>query len=315
MLKKIANKIFSFFYALPFGLKGADNEIMGNKDKHDGSNIVITQKQSQDSVYQDLVRGELTQQVEELRYSTMLVSDKSQEYSYIGNGLAVKNLGKDVIKSFYMDNKIICEGVLHELNRVGEYSKDNYTLNITYSYYPQFKFEKICNYFKLDLTESTITLFFIRDTKNPERQMFINTLLNPNKNRTLMGKIERITFFTYKASGCKDGYKFVLDDLNFDSYSEKEKDVYTITFSFKHHLIDNIIDKFYSSSQDKKYKTKASKENNFGGNKNIIEKKFCIKCGKELDATNVAKLMGHSICNECFKEIKKLEEEIEESDD
>lgn len=315
MLKKIANKIFSFFYALPFGLKGADNEIMGNKDKHDGSNIVITQKQSQDSVYQDLIKGELTQQVEELRYSTMLVSDKSQEYSYIGNGLAVKNLGKDVIKSFYMDNKVICEGVLHELNRVGEYGKDNYTLNITYSYYPQFKFEKFCNYFKLDLTESTITLFFIRDTKNPERQMFINTLLNPSKNKILMGKIESITFFTYKASGCKDGYKFVLEDLNFDSYSEKEKDVYTITFSFKHHLIDNVIDKFYSSSQDKKYKTKASKENNFGGSNNIIEKKFCIKCGKELDATNVAKLMGHPICDECLKEIKKLEEEIEESDD
>ena len=59
-MKKILNKIKNLFYALPFGLKAANEEILGGGDPTQEGHE-ITQQMQNKSVYQDLINGEVTQ--------------------------------------------------------------------------------------------------------------------------------------------------------------------------------------------------------------------------------------------------------------
>ena len=57
----------------------------------DGSNgIVMEDKIEQNSLLNSLLRGEVTQEVEELRYETYKAEEESNNYKYIGNGVAMK---------------------------------------------------------------------------------------------------------------------------------------------------------------------------------------------------------------------------------
>ena len=86
----LKNKLLNILYSLPFGLKGADSEIFGTSKKtSDGT--TISQEVSDERVGKHLLKGEVTQPVEELRYRTYKVSNESKNYNVVGNGVAVKN--------------------------------------------------------------------------------------------------------------------------------------------------------------------------------------------------------------------------------
>ena len=119
-MNRIIEKIKSIFYSLPFGLKAADTEIMGSSISGDGNDTVINQQVNDNRVAKHLLKGEITQEVEELRYRTSKVERETDKYEYIGNGMAVKKEEKnsnDIIK-FSQENKLICDDVLTELKRV-----------------------------------------------------------------------------------------------------------------------------------------------------------------------------------------------------
>ena len=73
-MKKIKRCILRLLRALPFGLQGAEREIMGSSNTgEDGT--VITQEVSDERVSKHLLKGEVTQEVEELRYRTYKVAN------------------------------------------------------------------------------------------------------------------------------------------------------------------------------------------------------------------------------------------------
>jgi hypothetical protein len=123
-MNKIKNFFKTLWYGLPFGLKGADTEIMGSKSL-DGDGVTIGQEVSDERVAKHLLKGEVTQEVEELRYRTYKVSEEADKYKYLGNGIAIKQEEKQVnnIKTKYrftQENENICESVLQSLNQVGK---------------------------------------------------------------------------------------------------------------------------------------------------------------------------------------------------
>ena len=85
----LKNKLLNILYSLPFGLKGADSEIFGSKTNSENG-TEISQEVSDERLGRHLLKGEVTQSVEELRYKTYKVANESENYKYLGNGVAVK---------------------------------------------------------------------------------------------------------------------------------------------------------------------------------------------------------------------------------
>ena len=71
------------------GLRVADN-LLTSQNKEDGDGTNIEQKKEVQNVYADLLRGEVTQEVRELRHEMYYAERLSHEYTYGGNGRVVK---------------------------------------------------------------------------------------------------------------------------------------------------------------------------------------------------------------------------------
>jgi hypothetical protein len=90
-MKNLLKKIKLFFISLAWGMRGADKIISASNKENDGGEIAgIEQQKESESVYADLLRGEVTQQVKELRHEMYYSERKSHEYEYAGGGNAVK---------------------------------------------------------------------------------------------------------------------------------------------------------------------------------------------------------------------------------
>lgn len=83
--------VVAFFHSLAWGLKSADDIVSKSNKESDGSDGEgIVQRKESHSVYDDLLRGEVTQEVKELRHEMYYAERKSHEYEYKGNGTVVK---------------------------------------------------------------------------------------------------------------------------------------------------------------------------------------------------------------------------------
>lgn len=89
LLKTIWFNISLFFHYLMQGLRSADS-LMTSQNKEDGDGSTIEQKKEVQNVYADLLRGEVTQEVRELRHEMYYAERLSHEYTYGGNGRVVK---------------------------------------------------------------------------------------------------------------------------------------------------------------------------------------------------------------------------------
>lgn len=78
----LINFIKRFFYAIPFGIKGADNVIISQNSSNQTDNIGVVQVLQENRLSKDLLKGEVTQQVEELRYKDYKVYNESKKYKY-----------------------------------------------------------------------------------------------------------------------------------------------------------------------------------------------------------------------------------------
>lgn len=88
-LKNIWFNIRLFMNYLMQGLRAADN-LLTSQNKEDGDGTNIEQKKEVQNVYADLLRGEVTQEVRELRHEMYYAERLSHEYTYGGNGRVVK---------------------------------------------------------------------------------------------------------------------------------------------------------------------------------------------------------------------------------
>lgn len=303
MLKKIKKTLYNFLYSLPFGLKGADIEIFGQKDSSNGSNITIQQQINEKKLSDALLQGEVTQEVEELRYRTYKVAKESENYNYLGEGIAIKEKKVNQPQEFYVKNHIICESVGHELNRVGDYSVDRYLLKVKYSDIPRFKLEKYCQNIKVNLKNKKISLYFEKNTDEPEIRMFLNEMESITKGK----KSELISYpieFSFTTNDTFLNYKF--QGVTYETIISNQFE-YILEYNFKEYFEEDITKKFYSKTMDEKYQNKECKNVNLS----LIEtqrKRYCSSCGKEIDLYDgdiTEKTYGYPLCNDC---IKKLDE-------
>lgn len=322
-MNKIWNGIKRFFYALPFGMKGADAEIFGSDGISEGT--VVKQQVNDGTVAKHLLKGEVTQEVEELRYRTYKVERESAGYEYTGSGTAIKKEKKKKTSGnikFTQENGLLCDGVLTELNRVGEYGNEQYRVNIGYISSVKFKLEQFANIIKVNIkkqNKAVTTLVFndIPNQSDVKSKPFLNELncLVSAFYKKDIYKLSRDDYYTSIVSLDFTTYKASNDEPDFINYSfinptlidaGHENGTYFLTYEWEKYNREDLTDKFYSKEMDEKYKTKAKKilpDATFKtemGHNGVI----CDICGNHVRNDEIVmydeKTKKH-MCLECYK--------------
>ncbi len=326
-MNKIKNFFLKIYYSLPFGMKAADAEIMGGGTQ-DGSGVEINQEVSDERVGHHLLKGEVTQAVEELRYRTYAVANKAENFKYLGNGVAIAEKAerqpqnKTAFK-FTQENENICETVLETLKQVGSYGVERYRFEINYKSFVRFKIEKYATKVDVRINDkegSIVTVLHFNREPNPydavskpfinelSKLLFLKTPYEIERNE-ITSSIESLSFSTYKAKG-EDNfvtYSF-MGGSKFDGFEEKEHD-FLLTFSWNQYIrvpLD-LENKYYSKSMAEKYEKKERKDNPISVAK-VERKRHCSVCGKEMSVYDgdIQEANGEKpICTECLKKALK----------
>ena len=320
-MNKLKNWFLKIYYGLPFGLKGADTEIMGaSSSEENGTNIM--QEATDERVAKHLLKGEVTQEVEELRYRTYKVSDESENYSYVGNGVAVKDKdNKHTFNGkldFSQENSLLCASVLSELEHLDDYGSESYRLNITYNDIVRFKLEQFATAVDVYINEETGTIettLRFEKTPNPtnvKSKPFVMALKALSERldeysisrNELVNSIDTLSFVTYKARN-EDSlvtYAFT-KGAKFKELKQTEHE-YLLVFSWDEYtrVPTNLEVKYYSKTMDEKYKRKERK-NTVVDMVARARTRYCSICGKEMPLydADIQEYDGDMvICQECM---------------
>lgn len=276
------NKVVRFFknllYSLPFGLKGADTEIMGSGES-DTVGTELNQQVNDKRVAKHLLKGEVTKEVEELRYRTYKVDRESKNYTYAGHGNAVKTEPKEKTKgvlSFTQENKLICNDVLTELNRVEGYSVEKHLITVEYKNPVRIKADEFIKYVDVYIKdgEKAKTTLHFDDIRNPQSFLskpFVTELekledaFSKNdayalKRFDLVDSITSISFTTLNATNKTPDvvtYSFVTPTLIDIKHDNGE---FKLTYEWEVYGIVDLTSKFFNAELEEKYQKKAKKD-------------------------------------------------------
>lgn len=330
-MNKIKRFLQKIAYALPFGMKGGDEEIMGGNTSVNSIGTTINQEVNDKRVAKHLLKGEVTQEVEELRYRTYKVANESEKYDYLGGGIAVKNdkeeAPRDLKKiKFSQENSLLCASVLDEMKRVNSYGQDKYRLEIVYNTTVRFKVEQFATQIDVNINDNEglieTTLWF-ESLPNPydmKSKPFINELARLMEAKgqreieryDVASSIHDICFTTYKATNEDDftNYCFVGGAKYQGIRLENGK--YAVTYHWSEYMRVplNLEAKYYSKSMAEKYKNKEKKEVSFDVAA-AERKRYCSICGKEINTIDgdIMEYDGHQVvCKECLMKALKAKE-------
>lgn len=286
MLKKVWLKIRLFFFYLFSGMKNAnDLAFTGNKDVDGGNGLSIEQQKETQSVYKDLLKGEITQEVIELRHEMYFAERASKKYKYNGNGRAVKQNtimdykgalecsdGLDVL--LVQENKedmgsLMDFGIYNMGNNVC-YSKEiddklrsvrerKFTINIKRDFIPRFKLENYTTKIVLKPINEEQTLFDLYTYKYVKQFDNVHKLFMKQIEQIYMGDIKNdiidfnsLNFITYNAHGSDDLLEYEFDNIKFENII-KYDDSYVLRFVANNvKMGEDLISEFYDEETDRK---------------------------------------------------------------
>lgn len=283
IFKNFYNKIKKMFYGLFFGLENVNQEVFTNVD-YDSSSTNIHQEKLTKNVYKDLLKGEITQEVKDLRYQLYYIYDNSQNYKYIGDG----NSEKKTVNTFNCNefafsqlDKDISITLSEELNFL---NKERYFFNIIYEDYCRFKHEKYITKIDVNVSnkrqEKSKVIYFYYNAYVSTDNVYYRILLNGLKskkieNNDFFPKIKEFSFTTFNAQGINDLYKFNLYNLKPLGVLEKDGFI-LVEYEFENFQVENIVTKYFSQDMQDKYDNKVSKIENtlFLKKQDFSEKNF-----------------------------------------
>ena len=291
MVGKILKRIKDFLYAIPFGMKAVDEMLTTSKIDSDNTNT-IEQQVNQNNVLNDLLKGELTQEVEELRYETFKAEELSNDYVYIGNGLSVKKKGDSKLKrkkftqyNMHQEYGILESIGMYENGKESERDdwKNRSIFKIEYkNHCVRYRLENYIEKISVNLKDRTYkTEFYIIDDKYSKKtrplvnfikktNSELNRLKVENNKKKLLSYCEKneicndiksLSFTTINATNdVPNGIDYNFSNAKLDSIREEDGYV-VVTYSWKN-FDGNILlsDKFKSDSAEKKFKNKERRE-------------------------------------------------------
>lgn len=288
-MRKIWLNIKLFFTYLFMGMRQADNEL-SNGDKLDSDGASITQKKESDSVYAQLLRGEVTQEVKELRHEMYYAERRSHDYVYNGGGRAKKlndvfdYEGKiensdghkvQIVQDNRQDNasyedygiSIDRSGNDYGTIKMEDIASKSYTIKILRSFVPKFRIEQftkkiVVKYFEgdkriIDLYVSKYPVTFDRISRqftNAMEEIYMGDV------RSEILDFDSLAFIAKDAYGSDDLIRYVYANFEFKDIIDFDGN-YVLRFVCE--VIqdgEDLIEEFYDESAAKKSEEHAPRE-------------------------------------------------------
>lgn len=231
--KNFALGCYTFFFHLFSGLRNADKVAFSPSDNslNDvGGNIEITNEE--DSLYNQLLRGEVTQEVIELRHEMYYAERESHKYG--SNGEAYKkNLlyeyegeyeNSDGLKLSLIQENYQDDGSLHDrVENIGSSLPVRRTIFIERKFIPKFRIEDYVEKVivkRNDEGKAVLDLYVSKyDSQfNNIQKLFLNkirAIYGGEIDRTLLD-FDKLYFNTFKAFGSEDLHKYEFTNLSFE---------------------------------------------------------------------------------------------------
>jgi len=315
-IRNFFNKIHSgarvFFKGLFIGMRNTEDNIMLKGS--DGAGDSGIHKEVHDKrVSKALLKGEVTQEVVDLRYRTYLVERESKKYEFFSPFLVQKKSEKEIEKLGCMNsdghdiilvqpNHVVQESVAEALDRLDCKDKvsENYIINITRSFPTRYRLEEYTHkvVVKLGDTDSdAIVDFYVTkyinksDFKSAAFVHEIERMVMNGRNSDILS-FDDLYFETLHAWNCPDMYTFKFSKPVFRNCVEFDGS-YVLSFDMK--VVDggtDITKEYYSEEMAKKYENKESRNQtidllDYACNTDYMEKvkrKYvCEECGKEIE--------------------------------
>lgn len=282
MIKKIYNKIRLFFFYIFWGLKSADKVAFGTKEDSSNAGTVLEQQNEQNSVYKNLLKGEVTQEVKELRHEMYFSERKSHKYKYIGNGVVTKKNeifdypGKiDKTDGFplqILQPNIEDTGTLSENLSEVDYrikNKKEFTIDIERDFIPRFRLEEFTNKLVVKrINENAVMLDFYtpiyKSQFNTIHKLFLKEL-----EKIYMGDVrsdvidfKQVEFISFRAFGTDDLKKYTYNNIEFDNILIFDGH-YVIKFTAD--IVndgEDLINEFYCKEEEEKSRMHAPRNEN-----------------------------------------------------
>lgn len=283
--KKIYRRINLFWHALFFSMKGAD-AILTSNQKPKGNTSFEVSDDAGGGVFKDILEQKVTQEVEELRYTSYKVANESKKYRYVGNGKVIKKTESQLSERhglidesdnlpliLIQDNAIICEDVLTSLNEVNQKNSKkiyhDYNIKIKREILPRFRIENYVKKLVLKQADGNYVID-LYCSKYPSQ-------FSEKKDRAFLSELKRIkeglvrnsdifdfkeiSFVTNNAWGIDDWIRFSFIDFELFGIFEFDGN-YVIRLGCQSNVfMENLLDKVYSKSAEQKYETKEAREN------------------------------------------------------
>ena len=284
-MNNICRKLRLFWSSLFFGMKGVESVLTSNQKHENDSSIEVTDDES-GGVFKDILEERITQEVEELRYSSYKVANESKKYRYVGNGKVVKKNESQLSEKhglidesdnlpiiLIQDNVVICDDILTMLNEINNKDEkkifSDYTLKIKRDIFPRFLIETYIKKLVLKQSESNYVIdlycsMYPSQFSERKDKAFISELKKIKNGEVRNSDVidfDEITFVTTNAWGVDDWFKFSFVDFEFNNIFEFDGN-YIIRLGCQASVfMENLLDKIYSESAEKKYETKEAKVN------------------------------------------------------
>ena len=273
MFSKIWFNIRTFFHLFFRGLNQADKVAFGSKEESLNKDLSIEQQQEVDCVWNDLIKGEVTQRVKDLRYETAHAVRESKHYEYIGNGIAKKRTmyeykgiaenseGYDIV--LVQDNSKIIKGV-------GD-AFDNPIIEYEIKVNAPFKLKhRVDSYLKKVILRKDneekyyLDLYFSKylEKYNNVHKFFLSELTRIYEGKDMRSDIlliNSVEFMTKNAYGDNDDVVYKIGLTEFRDIKEFDGN-YVLTFNAKIKEKDDLIRLVYDEKSAEKFNNKTARD-------------------------------------------------------
>lgn len=300
MWKKIISIFNRLKIGLALGMKAADEQLIHNDNIADDINSGIHQQQSDHRVAHHLLKGEVTQEVQELTWRTMMVERESKNHEYYSPYKTVKKQTRSDSRKLKIyneetyqiltvqENKALGDNVIQALEKVdvnnvstnenGEVVQNIGKLQKNHNY--TIKFERngmfTPRYYIEEYTKKLVCLVVNEERNNYILDFYVTKYPNDREwkskgfvreveyiksgRRSDVTDVKTVEFVTSHAYNFHDGITFKFNKLQFKNVFEYDGD-YILRFSAE--VVVNgkdFFDENQCESMKKKYEEKAAKE-------------------------------------------------------
>ncbi len=281
-------KIAIFLRYMMRGLHSADVEAFEGKTQESKDGINAEQQEETNNVYKNLLKGEVTQAVKELRYEMYQAERKSYEYQYSGGGYCQKkektiplHIAIEDDESIFLiqtnkentstinDYNIVWDGgINHKIDNNKDYGErllHSYTINIERDFLPRYKIEEFTYRLVVKKKNDKFVLDFYtpfyKDPYNKRLSMFIKEIekiKNGDKQNDIID-FNTVTFITDNAYGADNLKEYSFTDFVFRNVIEYEG-YYIVQFYANMIKNEDLTDEFYDEIADMKNKNHEMRE-------------------------------------------------------